>query len=72
MIGRVHDDASRALLARGAGTLASIDGPVDSGTAFSAVSAIASVIRARRKPITDKTKAAILTLIQAVREDIMS
>ena len=62
--------AEQWLLIRTAAALASINGPVSSGTATTALMAAISVIRTGRKPITAQTFDAILALIQSLREDI--
>lgn len=70
MTGRAHDTAAIRLLTEVATALASVNGPISSGTAATALVALTSIIRSRGTPITMKTLDAITGLIEALREDI--
>lgn len=66
------DNAALRLLARTAEAIASVNGPISSGTAAAALMAVVSVIRSRNRPISMQTLDGIVALIEAVRDDITS
>lgn len=67
-----QDQLSLRMLGAAAADIAAADGPIDSVTAVAALSSLGGIILSRPGPISMQTLDAIVTLMEAVRDEITS